>query len=127
MSSRGKNCYGSLLRGSVVPAKFLLVLLDVACGRRDIQRVGCGMGWERSTLRITERDTAQTESILVRLVDNSSLDSRLHHSGKRVFARHPCVEPVLSCCLCQCCTYDSSFLLSPRALSQGREERLNLF
>ena len=28
MSSRGKNCYGSLLRGSVVPAKFLLVLLN---------------------------------------------------------------------------------------------------
>ena len=25
---RGKNCYGSLLRGSVVPTKFLLVLLD---------------------------------------------------------------------------------------------------
>ena len=28
MSSRGKNCYGSLLRGSVVPAKFLLLLLN---------------------------------------------------------------------------------------------------
>ena len=27
MSSRGKNCHCSLLRGSVVPAKFLLVLL----------------------------------------------------------------------------------------------------
>ena len=60
MSSRGMNCFGSLLRGSVVPAKFLLVLLKhVACGRRDIRRVGCGMGWERSTLRITGRDTAQ--------------------------------------------------------------------
>ena len=28
MSSRGKNCYGILLRGSVVPTKFLLVLLN---------------------------------------------------------------------------------------------------
>ena len=28
MSSRGKTCYGSLLRGSVVPTKFLLVLLN---------------------------------------------------------------------------------------------------
>ena len=28
MSSRGKNCCGSLLRGSVVPAEFLLVLLN---------------------------------------------------------------------------------------------------
>ena len=40
------------------------------------------MGWERSTLRITGRDTAQTKRILMRLVDTSSLDSRLHHSGK---------------------------------------------
>ena len=28
MSSRGKNCCGSLLRGSVVPTKFVLVLLN---------------------------------------------------------------------------------------------------
>ena len=28
MSSRGKNCYGKLLLGSVVPTKFLLVLLN---------------------------------------------------------------------------------------------------
>ena len=77
MSSRGKNCCGSLWRGSV---------------RRDIQRVGCGMGRERSTLRITGRDTAQTERM--RLVDTSSLDSCLHHSRKRECARHPCIELV---------------------------------
>ena len=58
------------------------------------------------------RDTAQTERILMRLDDTSPLDSRLRHSGK-VSARHPCVEPVLSFSLCQCCTHDSSFLLSP--------------
>ena len=29
MSSHGKNCYGGLLRGSVVPTKFLLVLLNM--------------------------------------------------------------------------------------------------
>ena len=69
------------------------------------------MGWEGSTLRITGRDTAQTKRILKRLVDTSSLDSRLHHSGKRVFARHPCID--LSSCLCQCCTHDSLFLRSP--------------
>ena len=66
MSSSGKNWYGSLLRGSVVPTKFLLVLLNTL---RDIQRVGCGMGWERSTLGIKGRDTTQTERILMRLVD----------------------------------------------------------
>ena len=49
----------------------------------------------------------------MRLVDTSSLDSRLHHSGKRVFPRHPCFQLVFSCCLCQCCTLDSSFLVSP--------------
>ena len=113
MSSRGKNCNGSLLRGSVVPTKFLL-----ACRRGDIQRVGCGMGWERGTLRITGRDTAQTERILMRLVDTSSLDSRLHHPGKRVFARHPCIElasfVVVSAIVARTiCTHDSSFLLSP--------------
>ena len=32
MSSRCKNCYGGLLRGSVVPAKFLLVLLNTMPG-----------------------------------------------------------------------------------------------
>ena len=52
------------------------------------------MGWERSTLRITGRDTAQTERILMRLVDTSSLDSRLQHPEKIVFARHPCIELV---------------------------------
>ena len=52
------------------------------------------MGWERSTLRITGRDTAQTERILMRVVDTSSLDSRLHHSGEKVFARLPCIELV---------------------------------
>ena len=30
----------------------------------------------------------------MRLVDTSSLESRLHHSGKGVFARYPCIEPV---------------------------------
>ena len=29
MSSHGENCYGSLLHGNVVPAKFLLVLLKL--------------------------------------------------------------------------------------------------
>ena len=52
------------------------------------------MCWERSTLRITGRDAAQAERILIRLVDTSSLDSRLHHPGKGVFACHPCIELV---------------------------------
>ena len=107
MSSHGKNRHGSLLRGSVVPAKFLLELLDTLLVEDETSNT---LGWERSTLRITGRETAQTERILMRLVDTSSLE---HHSGKKVFARHPCIELVLSCCLCQCCTHGSLFLLSP--------------
>ena len=53
------------------------------------------MGWERSTLRITGREIPQTERIHMRLVDISSLDSRLHHPVKRVFASYPCIELVL--------------------------------
>ena len=50
MSSHGKNCYGGLLRGSVVPAKFLLESLNtLLCGRRDIQRWLCyGLGTEHA-------------------------------------------------------------------------------
>ena len=48
---------------------------------------------ERRTKRTTERDTAQTERVLTRLVD-TSLDSRLHQSCKRVFPQHPCIESV---------------------------------
>ena len=113
MSSRGKNCYSGLLRESVVPAKFLLVLFntllveDEASNALVVVWVGKG-----ARCVITGRDTAQTERILMRLVDTSSLDSRLHHSWRRVFARHPCVELVLNCCLCQCCTHDPSFFLS---------------
>ena len=110
MSSRGKNCYGSLLRGSVVPTKFLLVLLNTLFVEDETSNA-LVVAWERSTLRIAGRDTAQTERILMRLVDTSSLDSRLHHSGKRVFARHPCIESVSFLDLCQCCTHDSSFFL----------------
>ena len=58
------------------------------------------------------RDTAQTERILMRLVNTSSLDSRVRQSRRRVFPRHPCFERVLSCCLCHCCTQNSLFLQS---------------
>ena len=38
------NCYGSLLRGSVVPVKFLLVLLNT---------LWCGLGTEHAAYRGT--------------------------------------------------------------------------
>ena len=67
MSSRGENCYGSLtLRGSVVPTQFLLVLLNTLLVEDETPNALVVVwGWERSTLRITGRDTAQTESILM--------------------------------------------------------------
>ena len=107
-SLHGNFCYGGLLRGSVFPAKFLFVSLNTLPAEHETSDA-LVVVWsgERSTLRITERDSVQTERIFMRLVDTSSLDSRLHQSSKRVFA------PVPSCCLCQCCTHNSLFLLSP--------------
>ena len=51
MSSRGKNCYGSLLRGSVVPTKFLLVLLNtllVEDARHPTRWLWYGLGTEHA-------------------------------------------------------------------------------
>ena len=114
MLSHGKNGCGGLLRGSVVPAKFLFVLLNTLPVEDETSNA-LVVVWFRNgaRLRITGRDTAQTERTLMRLVDTSSPDSRLHQSRKRVFPRHPCFESVLSCCLCQCCTQNSSFSQSP--------------
>ena len=55
---------------------------------------------EWSTKRTTEPDTAQTERVVTRLVDTTSLDSRLHLSSKRVSLHNICVltlfRPALS-------------------------------
>ena len=89
----GKNCYGSLFSRKCCSNQVSSgVASHVAYGRLDIQRVGCGMGWEQSTLRIMGDGTAQTERILMRLVDTSSLDSRLHHSGENSVGALSCVE-----------------------------------
>ena len=90
MSLHRNFCCGGLLRGSVVPAKILLVSLD-SLPVEDETSNALVVPWsgQRSTLRVTERYTAQTERRLMRLVDTSSLDSRLHDSSKRVFPRHP--------------------------------------
>ena len=88
MSLHGDLCHGGLLRGSVVPSKFLLESLNTLPVEHETSNALIAV-WsgERSTLRITER--AQTERKLMRLVDTSPLDSRVHHPGKRVFVRHP--------------------------------------
>ena len=95
------------------PSFSLMLLNTLPVEDETSNALVCGMVWERSTLRITGRDPAQTERILMRLVDTSSPDGCLHQSRKRVFPRHPCFEPVLSCCLCQRCTHNSMILLSP--------------
>ena len=54
----------------------------------------------RSTERITERDTAQTERILDKTCDHSSpLDSRSvsSHEKRNNIAQHPCIPSVPSC------------------------------
>ena len=66
--------------------------------------------------RCVSRDvTLHRLSVLIRLVDNSPLDSRLHlnaNHAKECLTHHPCIESVTVGCLCQCCTPKSSFTLS---------------
>ena len=61
-----KLCYGGLLDETVVPAKFLLVSLNTLPEEHETPNA-LVVVWslELSTLRITERDTAQTERILI--------------------------------------------------------------
>ena len=113
MSSHGKNCYGGLLRGRVVPGKFLLVLHNTLPVEDETSNA-LVVVWFGNGARSVPRNLVRhrLERILMRLVNTSSLHSRLHQSRKRVFPRHPCFEPVFSCCLCQCCTQNSLFLQS---------------
>ena len=76
------------MRGSVVPAMFLFVLLNTLLVEDETFNA-LVVVWFGNGARSVPRDTAQTERILMRLVDNSSPDSRLHQSRKRVFPRHP--------------------------------------
>ena len=48
MSSRGKNCYGRLLRGTVFPAKFLLVLLNTLLVEDETSNALDGLGTEHA-------------------------------------------------------------------------------
>ena len=68
-------CYGGLLDECVVPAKFLLVSFNSLPEEHETPNA-LVVVWslELSMLRITERDTAQTERILI---VTASLDSRL--------------------------------------------------
>ena len=66
-------------------------------------------------MRITKRDIAQTERTLERLIRHLIRDSRLHLNAshaKECLTHHPCIELVTVGCFCQCCTHNSSFLLS---------------
>ena len=58
---------------------------------------------ERSTMRITKRDKAQTERALLK--DSFDISSVIavcikKRQEQKSVARHPCIEPVTSCCLC---------------------------
>ena len=54
-SSRGKNCYGILLRGRVVPNKFLLVLL-ITLLVEDETSNALVVVWVRNGARCVSRD-----------------------------------------------------------------------
>ena len=55
MSSHGKSCYGGLLRGSVVPAKFLLVLLNTLLVEDETSNASVVV-WSGNGARCVSRD-----------------------------------------------------------------------
>ena len=67
MSPHVKLYCGGLMHGSVVPAKFLLVLLNTLPPEHETSNALVGL-WsgERSRMRTTERDTTQTERALLK-------------------------------------------------------------
>ena len=73
MSSHGNLCYDGPLRGSLIPVKFLFVSVNTLPAERETSNALVGI-WseERSTPSITERDSAQTERVLTRLVVHST-------------------------------------------------------
>ena len=74
MSSRGKNCCGSLLRGSVVPFKFLLVLLFTSLVEDETSNASVVV-WVGNGARCVSRDVT-----LHRLSAYSSDSLTLHLS-----------------------------------------------
>ena len=113
MSIHGNPCYGGLFRGSVVPAKFSCLTRCMRNRRRSTRWLWSGLV---DRARCVSRDvTLHRLSVLIRLVDNSPLDSRLHLNAshaKECLTHHPCIESVTVGCLCQCCTHKSSITLS---------------
>ena len=55
VSSRGKNCCGGLLRGSVVPAKFLFVLLNTVPAEDETSNA-LVVVWSGNRARSVSRD-----------------------------------------------------------------------
>ena len=70
--SHGNLCYDGLLRGSVIPVKFLPVSVNTLPAELETSNALVGI-WseERSTPSITQRDSAQAERVLTRLVVHS--------------------------------------------------------
>ena len=101
------------MRGSVVPAKFSCLTRCMRKRRRSTRWLCYGLV---DRARCVSRDvTLHRLSVLIRLVDNSPLDSRLHLNAshaKGCLTHHPCIESVTVGCLCQCCTHKSSITLS---------------
>ena len=107
MSTHGNLCCESLLRQNAVQRQ---VSIWDWCLTRCLQSlrhttnalvvmVCSGERSTRSTQHITERDTAQTERILTRLVTTARPGSRSvsSHEKRNNIAQHPCIASVPSC------------------------------
>ena len=105
MSTHGNLCYESLLRPNAVQGQAslwdwcLTRCLQSLRHNALVVMVCSGERSTRSTQRITERDTAQTERILTRLVITTRPDSRSVSCMRKEnnIAQHPCIASVPSC------------------------------
>ena len=90
MSSNSNLCYDGQLRGSVVPVKFLPVSVNTLPAEHEAHNA-LVVRWseERTTPINTERDSAQTERVLTRLVVHSPSPRQPSVSQEKSVAHHP--------------------------------------
>ena len=106
MSSHGNLCYDGLLRGSVIPVKFLLVSVNTLPAEHE---TSLRNGAHRASQNVTvHRLSAYSQDLLFTAHLH---DSRLYQAkgAKTCFADHPCIDRPILCCLLSQCTHNSSW------------------
>ena len=82
---------------------------------------------DQSTLRITEPDTARTETQRAPMspYETHFHDSRLYRAKERVLAHHPRTDCLILCCRCPRCMHNSSWSFEFFSLTEDSKKKLN--